>query len=340
MHKNLAILFLSVIIISAVAIPMVQKQSVYNAQMKAHDQRIYAAQLQIKEKYRKIEKQLQEAKNKANPTKHDLWLIQHLEKTFKLLHKAVNPAPVPKRPWMALQQMETVMMLLLMALGFFIYWLKSQKTDKEHPVEAGFSSTRFRSSTEHDRVAQRTHWQVIKSGGANFKTHTLTQKTADLLCINASSQMQIFYLLFIIIGFNNVLFSYIAFFQTHGLQPALSNPLLFLQPLFTVGLTFVLVGLLIRFFYGSANFRFDKSLQQLKMGKQSVSFSALHALQILEETVGGSDSAVFKSYELNLVLKDGHRIHLMDHGHYAAFNHDAEQLAAFLALPIWQAGSA
>jgi Fe2+ transport system protein B len=42
-------------------------------------------------------------------------------------------------------------------------------------------------------------------------------------------------------------------------------------------------------------------------------------------------------YELNLVLKDGKRLNVMDHSRRAHIRSDAQRLGQFLKVPIWDA---
>jgi hypothetical protein len=42
------------------------------------------------------------------------------------------------------------------------------------------------------------------------------------------------------------------------------------------------------------------------------------------------------SYELNLVLKDGRRINVVDHGGADKIRTDAATLADFLGVPVWK----
>lgn len=75
----------------------------------------------------------------------------------------------------------------------------------------------------------------------------------------------------------------------------------------------------------------------------------IHALQLLGEYLplrrryhsrprGGRTSSVsggFYRYELNLVLKDATRLHVMAHGDEKSLREDAENLASFLGKPLW-----
>ena len=60
------------------------------------------------------------------------------------------------------------------------------------------------------------------------------------------------------------------------------------------------------------------------------------ALQLLPEWVVAERTRYF-SYELNVVLDDGARIGLMEHGAYAALGADAARLASLLGVPLWEA---
>lgn len=41
------------------------------------------------------------------------------------------------------------------------------------------------------------------------------------------------------------------------------------------------------------------------------------------------------SYELNLVLRSGRRLHVIDHANLGQIQKDAHQLAGFLGVPVW-----
>ena len=64
--------------------------------------------------------------------------------------------------------------------------------------------------------------------------------------------------------------------------------------------------------------------------------SAIHALQLVSEHVRGNKSSYW-SYELNLVLGDGSRINVVDHGNLDQLRADAQTLAGFLNKPVWDA---
>jgi hypothetical protein len=71
--------------------------------------------------------------------------------------------------------------------------------------------------------------------------------------------------------------------------------------------------------------------------KESVRLTDVHALQIIYEWVrsGGKNNTQYRSYELNLVLNSGERLNVIDHGNRAALLKDANILAQFLSVPLW-----
>ena len=64
--------------------------------------------------------------------------------------------------------------------------------------------------------------------------------------------------------------------------------------------------------------------------------SEIHALQLLTERVRG-DKSSYDSHELNLVLRDGRRLNVVDHGDLDRLRRDAGRLASLLGKPVWDA---
>ncbi len=115
-----------------------------------------------------------------------------------------------------------------------------------------------------------------------------------------------------------------------------------------VGLAFLLVSLLL-FYVVIKPIVFDKCSGLYWKGrtrhglppkpgelKQSALLSEVHALQLIPEWVRGSENSYY-SYELNLVLNDCRRLNVVDHGGRRCIREDAEFLAQFLDVPVWDA---
>ena len=75
--------------------------------------------------------------------------------------------------------------------------------------------------------------------------------------------------------------------------------------------------------------------------KDYIDLADVYAIQLIKEyvtTYGTEHSRSYYSYELNLVLKDGERMNVVDHGDLQRIRADAIRLGGFLgSLPVWDA---
>ena len=82
------------------------------------------------------------------------------------------------------------------------------------------------------------------------------------------------------------------------------------------------------------------STTKVKRNNNCAPLKMVHALQIVREIVtseGDQSSTSFNSYELNLVLNDGSRINVIDHGDIDKIRTDSARLSKFLNVPVWDA---
>jgi hypothetical protein len=70
--------------------------------------------------------------------------------------------------------------------------------------------------------------------------------------------------------------------------------------------------------------------------KNAAPLHRIHALQLPAEDIRGSKTS-YHSYELNVVLDDGSRLNVIDHGNAEKLRDGAGKLSTFLAKPIWDA---
>ena len=69
--------------------------------------------------------------------------------------------------------------------------------------------------------------------------------------------------------------------------------------------------------------------------KSPTRISSVHAIQIIPAYRASPDSGGY-SFEINLVLKNGERINVMDHGNKDAIDHDTHILEECLGVPVWE----
>ena len=200
-----------------------------------------------------------------------------------------------------------------------------------------------------DKFASRVGWSPCVSGGNNHTSQKLNQVNSSMFVYKPSFSTKLL-LLFLLSG------------TIVPLIGAFSNKNIFW------------IGLIISFFFFlfllhsynrlGKKIYFDKMIKMIyksskpknlikqKNKTNHIKFNEVHAIQLLFETVrkrrnnysNGINISFFinpyySSYELNLVLKNGSRINIIDHKNDALIYNDAETLAKLLNVKIWDASS-
>ena len=187
-----------------------------------------------------------------------------------------------------------------------------------------------------DDIAATTAWCPLQGGGTNFCTHRLVEQAPERLVFKASGLSLLIPSIF---GFVAIACLFSFFFVNDAEAFASVIP---------VGLAFLLVSLLL-FYVLIKPIVFDKCSGLYWKGrtrhglppkpgelKQSALLSEVHAIQLIPEWVRGSENSYY-SYELNLILRDCQRLNVVDHGSRRRIREDAEFLAQFLGVPVWDA---
>ena len=81
---------------------------------------------------------------------------------------------------------------------------------------------------------------------------------------------------------------------------------------------------------------FDRTSCSFVHKRRTADLKSIRAIQLVREYVSGNKNSYY-SYELNLVCSSGDRINIVDHGSLRAIREDAELLANYLSLPVWDA---
>ena len=194
-----------------------------------------------------------------------------------------------------------------------------------------------------DPLALETSWHPAAPGGASFGTHRLKQTSALRVEFAPTAAWKLFSLVFFLVGPGLLLFHFSRFGLDQGVS---SNGGTYV--LLIVGAIFSVAGVCM-WWFGSTPRVFDQARAAFWRGRKqpammstggqkgsSTPLSAIHALQLISEYVSGDKSSYY-SYELNLVLGDGDRINVVDHGNLERLRADAQTLARFLDKPIWDA---
>ncbi len=180
------------------------------------------------------------------------------------------------------------------------------------------------------------NWSPLKPGGANFKTHHLESVSHDRVVFASTAGARLFAGAFGFIGF---IVMVIGLFMLAGTD---LMPALIMAPF---GALFLAVGIwMYRTF--DEDIIFDRT-DGLFWKKHRPDFSGgqepegvwcriddIAAIQLLTERVSSKNGS-YESYELNLVLQDGRRINVVDHGSTEQIDRDATKLGEFLGVPVW-----
>ncbi len=171
-----------------------------------------------------------------------------------------------------------------------------------------------------DPLALETSWHPAAPGGASFGTHRLKRTSANRVEFAPTVAWKLFSLAFFLAG-SGVLVLHLNRFDLDSM--VLSNGRTYAPMIF--GALFSVVGICM-WWFGSTPRVFDRARAMFWRGRRqpammrtggqqglSTPLSAIHALQLISEYVSGNKNSYY-SYELNLVLADGNRINVVDHG--------------------------
>jgi hypothetical protein len=199
----------------------------------------------------------------------------------------------------------------------------------------------FDPSSLNDEIALKTSWEPAKGGGSNFQTHRLVEIDLHRTEFRGTVGLVLFAGLFTLIGlFVPSVFVFVALQEQSGVFD-LIFPVV-------IGLIFAGVGGSLLWF-GLAPVVFDKRRGEFWRGrtapyeaanrdslKHYAKLEDVRAIQLVSELCRSKNSRYY-SYELNLVLEDGTRLNVTDHGNLKSLRSDAERLSAFLGKPVWDA---
>lgn len=212
---------------------------------------------------------------------------------------------------------------------------------------------------QNEPAAAATMWEPAVRGGASFRTRELKQVSESRMEFVATQSMMLaplFVIALMIIQLGMCWFIYRFFAGELSLSELLEQRRF--VPLF--GLGFGILGCVLML--GAAAFLWFVARRPIVLDRTSGFFwkgkrnpsqndpSSIRVcaplgeaigLQILSEYVvsrdSDGDSHRFHSYELNLVLIDGSRANIVDHGNLKALRNDAAMVSEFLGVPVWDA---
>lgn len=210
------------------------------------------------------------------------------------------------------------------------------KIESMQPQNVAVDLSRF-----NDPLAENVDWNPLKRGGSNFRTHKLKNSNDPIrLAFQATKGALFFSGVFAVAG---LIIPIVMISQNLKDVATFSNPENFFIAAFS--LLFVGAGIGMAYYFNRP-IVFDKQIGYFWKGrkvpqmyskqnpKNSVRLDKIHAIQLISERVK-SDKGSYLSYELNLILRDGSRINVIDHGSAESVRTDAKHLSSFLGKPVW-----
>ncbi len=201
------------------------------------------------------------------------------------------------------------------------------------------SDEKFTPETLNDEIALETQWSPLKPGGTNTTDFKFSKISSNRVEFKASPKLYIAVGAFFILG--------IAAIIKFSMEP--NGSLLFYGGI-GLGIILILTGIskLIRmgkppvFDLEKGYFWKDqkKPDKDLKTSSTQCRIENIHAIQLIQERIqsgGSSGSSSFYSFEMNLVLENGSRLNVVDHGTLSRIRKNANQLSNFLDVPVWDA---
>lgn len=239
--------------------------------------------------------------------------------------------------------------IILSILGMVQHVLKKQKAHTAQQPESVHSSNqqtpksgRLSGDEAQVSLSDSIDWQPLQEGGTNFKTTELVQLASHRVQTKPAKAQQIFAGAFIFFGVVSMFFV-----LRHIMAADTFSGFVLIPALFSLLFSGIGVAALYYprprifdkhtgwFWRGSPKLFQSSEMQQLACACQ---LSQIKALQIIDEYISSTDSdghsSSYHSYELNLVLKDGSRLNVMDHGNKDSIEADASMLAEFLGVPV------
>ena len=205
-----------------------------------------------------------------------------------------------------------------------------------------------------DPVAELTDWSPMSSGGSNFQMLEIFEVSGERIEFRRTRRMIRFYRVFM--GAGLVMLG-LAVFATTRSRYLSAGEMLYVTTAFAlVGLLVGGTGVVMKRVAGRPSV-LDRRLGWYWMGptprdaadverrKDAVLIKDVHAVQYLEKWFERFDSPAAGStshfsYEINLVMHDGSRVNVVNHGGQScSLLPAASRTARFLDVPLWDASS-
>ena len=197
----------------------------------------------------------------------------------------------------------------------------------------------------NDPLALKTCWTPMFLGPCNVWAHKLTRVNSSRIEFKVGIWPKVFSLIILIGGgaftIFSLFYSKLPDYQSRGLLVFAVALLVFACGLVTLFGWYLLYQTTIPIIFDKGRRLFWKGSKKpwkFVKNKNVKSFAKLdniHAIQLLSKKIIGPNS--YYRFELNLVLKNSHRLNVVDYSGTRKIDDEAKALSLFLGKPLWDA---
>lgn len=182
-------------------------------------------------------------------------------------------------------------------------------------------------------IKKYTSTKFMYAGGASFETHIAREKNGIFKFL-PSTKFALYTLMYLVLAIASYYFGMKLWSIDNGL-----SVIGFLLLGASLVLAFAFLYFLKDFFIRNV---FSKNLGYYYKGYVNIKYlryakvrlEDIVAIQILGE-ITTEQLAPFNSFEINLVLRNSERVHIIDHANLKSIVSDSKSLSNFLNVPIW-----
>jgi hypothetical protein len=186
----------------------------------------------------------------------------------------------------------------------------------------------------NDSVALTTSWKALNTGSSNFDSRKLVVSAdRSRITYRTTAGAKIFSGLFIATG---VFFLFVWHRQYGRWFPgSFAEALAPLACVFFIAMgSFILYDV-------SVPIKFNRRNSTLVKGRgkrrKTIYFSEIHALQLIQVRVSGSDGPAYRNHQLNIIFKDGTRMNIVTYYRPDRAREDANVISQYIGRPLWDA---
>lgn len=179
----------------------------------------------------------------------------------------------------------------------------------------------------NDKLAEITDWEPVKNKGVLKSKKRIRKVGFNKFRYTVKLETKIILSAAIVLGITSIINGIFLFLLDTTVIHYKYIALMFVGIVITVSCLSALLLI-------SNKYVFDKNKKIFKRKNVKIALDKIHALQLIKKQFLAKKS-VHTCYELNLVLEDASRIHLVDYDKLKEAKEDSKVISEFLKIKVW-----